>query len=185
MIFGILLTIAAQVVQAAQVIAEEFLMKDCDLIAFDVVGFEGMWGVLQMIVIVYPIVYLCNLEDPFDTLVMVKNNGSLLAVVFAYQFSCATFNMTGIAITGCLSAVHRMMLDASRTMAVWVFGLLVHYQFNPDCPYGEVWTQYSKVQFLGFCVLVLGQATYGKVLKWPCRTYPIEASQASPGLLPC
>lgn len=183
MTIGISLVIAAQVVQAAQVIAEEFLMKDCDLAAFDVVGFEGMWGVLQMLVLVYPIVYLTNVEDPFDTLVMVKNSTGLLFVVFAFQFSCATFNMTGIAITGCLSAVHRMMLDASRTMVVWGFGLFVHYQINAESPYGEAWTNYSKVQFLGFCILVLGQATYGKVVKWPCLHYVDDALPSSPGLL--
>lgn len=36
-------------------------------------------------------------------------------VVLIYLFSCGTFNITGIAVTGALSAVHRMMLDASRT----------------------------------------------------------------------
>jgi hypothetical protein len=35
-------------------------------------------------------------------------------VVIIYLFSCGTFNITGIAVTGALSAVHRMMLDASR-----------------------------------------------------------------------
>jgi drug/metabolite transporter (DMT)-like permease len=183
MIVGISLVISAQVVQAAQVIAEEFLMKDCDLPAFDVVGFEGMWGVLQFLILVYPVLYIANVEDPFDTLVMVKNSTGLLFVVFAFQFSCATFNMTGIAITGCLSAVHRMMIDASRTMVVWGFGLFVHYQMNEESLYGEVWTKYSKVQFLGFCILVLGQATYGKVLKWPCLSYVEDVLPGSPSLL--
>jgi drug/metabolite transporter (DMT)-like permease len=176
MTIGICLVIAGQVVQAAQVIAEEFLMKDCDLPAFDVVGFEGMWGVLQMLVLVYPILYLTNVEDPFDTIVMVKNSTGLLFVVIAYEFSCASFNMTGIAITGCLSAVHRQMVDASRTMVVWGFGLFVHYKINADSPYGEAWTNYSKVQLLGFCILVLGQATYGKVVKWPCLHYVDDIS---------
>ena len=40
---------------------------------------------------------------------------ALLCVVMIYLVSCGTFNITGIAVTGALSAVHRMMLDASRT----------------------------------------------------------------------
>ena len=39
-------------------------------------------------------------------------------VVIIYLFSCGTFNITGIAVTGALSAVHRMMLDASRSKPV-------------------------------------------------------------------
>eukprot|EP00435_Cladocopium_sp_Y103_P012046 s872_g3.t1 len=47
-ILGIGLALAGQVVQAAQVIAEEWLLKDVDLPGLQVVGFEGIWGALLM-----------------------------------------------------------------------------------------------------------------------------------------
>merc|ERR1712113_913049 len=95
-----------------------------------------------------------------------------------YLFSCGTFNATGIAVTGALSAVHRMMLDASRTTVIWAFGLAVHYYWDESSPFGEAWTPFSILQLFGFVVLVSGQAVYGEVLKVPGLKYP--KSEASP-----
>lgn len=191
-LFGMGCVLAGQVVQAAQVIAEEFFMKSLDLPAMHVVGYEGIWGVIQMCLIVYPILYVLpgddhgHQEDVFDTLAMISNNQNLALIILAYLFSCSTFNATGIAITGALSAVHRTMLDASRTMLIWAFDLFIHYCIDPNSAFGEVWTEYSYLQLFGFAVLVLGQGIYGEVIKVPCLKYPppmpVDRSKwASPG----
>merc|ERR1712139_748963 len=109
-----------------------------------------------------------------DTLVMIYNSHGVLLCCLTYVFSCATFNATGIAVTGALSAVHRMMLDASRTTVIWVFGLYVHYWVDENSKFGEVLTPYSGLQLAGFVVLVCGQAVYGEVLKLPCLYYPAK-----------
>jgi len=177
MVFGMTIVVAGQVVQAGQIIAEEFLMKSVDLPALQVVGLEGMWGTLIMIVVVYPLLWVIpgsdvgHQEDPFDTYALLANSPVLLSVVLLFQFSCGTFNATGIAITQSLSGVHRMMLDASRTVLIWAFGLAVH-SWSPASPFGEEWTAYSYLQLVGFAVLVSGQAVYGEVLRVPCFTYP-------------
>jgi len=178
--FGISMVLLAQVVQAAQVVAEEWLMKDVDLPMFQIVGWEGFWGCLVMIVVVFPLLQMLpgtdegSMEDSMDTLVMLKNSNEVLLCCLTYLFSCATFNATGIAVTGALSAVHRMMLDASRTTVIWVFGLYVH-SINPESAFGEVWNDYSKYQLVGFVILVCGQAIYGEVLKLPGLKYPDDA----------
>merc|ERR1719433_2225507 len=154
-LFGMALVIGGQVVQAAQVIAEEWLMKDVDLPAMQIIGLEGMWGTLIMLVVIYPALYALpgsdrgHLEDPFDTFTMLSNSTPLMAMVCVYLFSCGTFNATGIAVSGALSSVHRMMFDASRTMVIWAFGLAVHYFYDPHAAFGEVLTPYSGMQ-LGF-----------------------------------
>lgn len=184
MIIGMSLVILGQVVQAAQVIAEEFLMKQVDLPGLQVVGLEGFWGTLMMLFIVYPVLYLLpgqdngHLEDPFDTATLILNSRTLGMVVLVFIFSCGTFNATGIAVTAHLSGVHRMMLDASRTLLIWAFGLGVHYYINPESPFGEVWTPYSFLQLFGFTVLVTGQGIYGEVLKVPGLKYPPRAAAA-------
>lgn len=178
MLIGMSLVLLGQVVQAAQIIAEEFLMKSVDLPPMQIIGLEGFWGTLIMMVIVYPILWVMpgsdggHQEDPFDTFAMLSNNQTLLSVVLLFLFSCGTFNATGIAVTASLSGVHRMMLDASRTVMIWGFGLWVHYRVDHNSPYGEVWTQYSYLQLVGFVVLVSGQAVYSEVLKVPGLTYP-------------
>jgi len=178
MLIGMSLVIAGQVVQAAQIIAEEFLMKNVDLPALRVVGLEGAWGTLIMLFIAYPLLWFIpgddhgHVEDPVDTWYLLKNSMPLVYVVLLFLFSCATFNATGIAVTQSLSGVHRMMLDASRTVLIWAFGLAVHYYWDPNSPFGEVWTDYSYLQMAGFVVLVSGQAVYGEVLKVPGLHYP-------------
>lgn len=186
--FGMAMVLLAQVVQAAQVVAEEWLMKDVDLPMFQIVGWEGFWGCLVMLVVVFPLLLFLPgqdegcMEDTKDTLVMIQNSPDVLLCCLTYVFSCATFNATGIAVTGALSAVHRMMLDASRTTVIWAFGLYVHYNYDSNSLFGEVWTPYSKYQMVGFVVLVCGQAIYGEVLKVPGLKYPdlAQKTMASP-----
>lgn len=178
--FGMSIVLVGQILQAAQVIAEEWLMKDVDLPALVVVGWEGVWGIIMFIFIVYPVLYLLDgsdrghQEDPFDTWVMIRNSGPLMTCVVTYIISCGTFNASGIAVTASLSGVHRMMLDASRTIAIWSFGLAVHYGYDENSKFGEVWNSYSYIQIIGFCILVSGQAIYGGVLRVPFCEYPAE-----------
>jgi len=185
LVLGMSLVVLGQVVQAAQVIAEEFLMKGVDLPAMQIIGLEGFWGALMMFFIVYPILYSMpgqdngHQEDPFDTFAMLKNSSGLQAIVAIYLFSCGTFNMTGIAVSSVLSGVHRMMFDASRTMVIWAFGLFIHYYWDPNSAFGEVLTGYSGLQLFGFVVLVSGQAVYGEIIKVPGLRYP-PAGKAAP-----
>lgn len=189
-IFGMSVVLAGQVVQAAQVIAEEWLMKDLSLPAMQIIGLEGLWGVLMMVVLVYPLLYMLpgndngHQEDFMDTMAMLSNSAPLLGCVVAYLLSCSTFNVTGIAITQELSAVHRMMMDASRTLVIWLFDLGVHYLWDPSSPFGEALTPYSGLQLLGFIILVTGQATYGEVIIWPCLPRPRARSRDSSVMLP-
>lgn len=186
MLIGMGLVISGQVVQAAQIIAEEYLMKSVDLPALQIIGWEGFWGTLMMIFIMYPVLWIIpgddngHMEDPFDTIEMIKNNSTLATVIVMFFFSCASFNATGIAVTEALSGVHRMMLDASRTLLIWGFGLFVHYNIDASSPYGEQLNEYSGVQLAGFAILVIGQATYGEVLKLPCLKYPEKSKMPVP-----
>lgn len=183
-LFGMTMVLLGQIFQAGQVVAEEFLMKEVDLPAMQIIGWEGAWGSLMMIVLVYPALWLIpgsdhgHYEDAWDTWVMLTNSSDLVNCFLIYLFSCATFNATGIAVTGALSAVHRMMLDASRTTVIWAFGL-VAYSYYPGALYAEAWTVYSPLQLLGFLVLVAGQAIYGQVIQIPGVRYPAPSPQGT------
>ena len=56
-------------------------MKDVNLPAVEIIGYEGIWGVLMMIIFVYPALWLIpgpdhgHQEDLVDTLVMFYNSG--------------------------------------------------------------------------------------------------------------
>ena len=55
-------------------------MKDVDLPAVEIIGYEGLWGVLMMVVVVYPTLWFLpgpdhgHAEDIVDTLTLVKNS---------------------------------------------------------------------------------------------------------------
>lgn len=190
LLFGMSLALAGQVVQAAQVIAEEWLLTDMDLPGMQIIGFEGAWGSVMMLVVAFPLFYLLpgqdggRFEDEQDTLAMIGNSSPLLSALLLFAFSCLTYNMAGISVTGALSAVHRVMLEAFRTCVVWAFGLTVHYCYDSNSKFGEVWTPYSPLEVGGFVCIVLGQAIYGVMIRVPGLTYP-EGSEpamiASPG----
>ncbi|CAE7737750.1 SLC35F6 [Symbiodinium sp. CCMP2592] len=194
LLIGICLALAGQVVQAAQAVAEEWLLRDVDLPGLQVVGFEGVWGALAMLVFVFPTLYMLpgqdhgHAEDEVNAYELLRSNSMLTALMGLYIFSCATYNISGIAVTGALSAVHRVMIEALRTLIVWAFGLSIHYLVDPQSPLGEVWTPYSWLEVAGFLLLVIGQVIYGAMVKIPRLYYPPseEISHdvvASPGSL--
>mmetsp|Transcript_41170 Transcript_41170/g.74386 ORF Transcript_41170/g.74386 Transcript_41170/m.74386 type:complete len:398 (+) Transcript_41170:65-1258(+) len=192
LLLGMALAFSGQIVQAAQAVAEEWLVKDIDLPAMTTVGLEGVWGGILMIVIVFPLVYVLpgsdhgHLEDEVDAAAQLQSSAPLLAMVCIFTFSCMTYNMAGIAVTESLSAVHRVMLEALRTGIIWVFGLSVHYFVDEESLFGEVWTPYSWLEALGFVLVMSGQGIYSKMLPIPGLVYPHEeeedmAKYVSPG----
>mmetsp|Transcript_75399 Transcript_75399/g.218975 ORF Transcript_75399/g.218975 Transcript_75399/m.218975 type:complete len:402 (+) Transcript_75399:82-1287(+) len=190
---GMALALGGQVVAAAQVVAEEWLLKEVDLPGLQIIGFEGMWGALMMLAVVFPALYFLpggdhgHLENDLDAVAMLCSSAPLMMVVAVYTFSCATYNIAGIAVTDALSSVHRVMLEAFRTSIVWVFGLVVHYCFDSSSPFGEAWTKYSWIEVAGFGFVMLGQAIYGEILQVPGLQYPDGPADAarlsSPGAM--
>merc|ERR1712226_1708900 len=86
--------------------------------------------------------------------------------------SCAVYNVLGQHITKEMSGMMRVMLEATRTMCVWVFNLGWHYLVDPQSPFGEEWTYWSYFEAVGFVLLILGQMTYGEKVRWPGFEYP-------------
>ena len=191
-VLGMCLIVFGQIIQASQVVLEERLLRGFTIEPFQIVGMEGVWGTLAMIFIFFPILYLVpgndegSAENAYDTWVMLKNSTSLQYLVCVYVFSVFTYNMSGMLVTYALSAVHRTMLEASRTAVIWIIDLMMHYYIAPSSSFGEVWTDWSWLQLFGFVVLIAGQSIYSELIRVPGFYYPprpiisIEAIQASP-----
>merc|ERR1712013_24948 len=101
---------------------------------------------------------------------MIQNNVGLQVLIILYLFSCSTFNVSSIMVTSSFNAIHRTMLEATRTSVIWIWGLAVYYE-EPTAAFGERWLPYSWMELVGFVFLLVGQTTYGEVLKWPCLSY--------------
>merc|ERR1712226_637523 len=111
-------------------------------------------------------------EDTVETFEMIPNNPSLEMLILLYLFSCSTFNVTSVMVTKLFNAVHRTILEATRTVGIWGFGLFVHYVVDPTASFGEAWLPYSHLELIGFMLLLAGQGLYGDIYRLPCFKYP-------------
>lgn len=183
-VFGMLMIMLGQVVQGGQIVVEEYLMKGVSCPPLMIVGMEGVWGVVMCFAIIFPVVGSVPgsdvggvMENLQNDEAMLKNSTQLQTVIIVYLVSCFTYNIAGMMVTYSLSAIHRTMLEASRTAIIWGLDLAIHY-FHPSSPYGEVWTAWSFLQLAGFVLLVTGQATYSEILTWGLAPKVIQPSDA-------
>jgi len=185
-LFGMAMIVLGMFLQGGQIVVEEFLMKGVSVPPLMVVGMEGVWGVVIMFCCVFPIVgrmqgpdYGNCQESLENDTYMVQNSPELQKVIAAYLFSVFSYNIAGMVDTYSLSAVHRTMLEASRTAVIWSLDLLIH-SWYPDSAYGEVWCAWSFLQLAGFFLLVIGQATYGEIITWGRTVSRMASPQLSP-----
>jgi len=170
---GMVMVVMSMSVQAGQTIAEEFLMKHMDLPAMEVVGWEGFFGLLMTLGVTYPILNAIpggdhgHVNDIAQEFALFTNSEETMMLCLLMCFTGGVLNVSGISVTAVLSGVHREMLDATRTLVVWLFGLVVHYLFDPRSQFGERWSPQSYLEFLGFALLVLGQLIYSGLIQLP------------------
>jgi hypothetical protein len=160
---GNIMVIVSQLMSAGQMVVEEKFLKGRKLPPEFVVGCEGFFGVLFMVCLVLPIVN--NVvsgedgggahEDPIDAAHMAFSNWKLLSLVLCYWVSISFYNFCGLAVAKSLSAVHRCLIDACRTIVVWSADLLLFYATDQ---YGEAWdSKASPIQLAGFVIMIAGK----------------------------
>jgi len=187
---GITLVVCAQVLSAAQMVIEEKLLKDKNYEPINVVFMEGFWGLVIMSLVALPILYITPhaypavppydklfddgardiyTENVLDAFSQMYNNPTFFFENLILLFSIAFYNFFGLALTTYLSAVHRTLIDACRTISVWGVQLIIYYLGLKSV--GEEFTNFSFIQLGGFLLLVLGTLLYNEVLKLPCSQY--------------
>lgn len=115
-------------------------------------------------------------ENSIDALLMIKNDKILLTLVVLYTLSIAFYNFFGLTLTKSLTAVHRTLIDACRTIVVWAIELFIYYVIHEG--FGETWDRkYSIFQVDGFLFLMLGTALYNELLIIPPLMPKPDASQ--------
>lgn len=181
------LTVAAQVVQAGQLVVEEFLLHDLTVAPTFIVGLEGLWGTVLTWSIFIPIVNAMHgeerngiHEDIKDTFIMMGNNALIIVLVIVYVFVILMYNVTGMMVTQVSSAVVRTIMEALRTLCIWVVEIILFYSFKlSDSDYGhqhpdigEELTPWSILELAGFLLFFTGSAVYNRLIELPIFTYP-------------
>lgn len=164
--FGVLLITLGQVLQAGQYVIEEKLMKGINVPPLLMLGIEGLFGTLVMLLIGAPLLYWLpgndygSLENSLDTFVMLKSSWSLSWICLIYILSIWTFNMSTVQCTRIYSSVVRTLIQQGvRSAFVWILDLILFYAFVSES-YGEAWTAYSPLQVIGFMTFMVGMTLY-------------------------
>lgn len=184
---GNIIIIAAQVIVASQMVIEERLVSGYNIPALEVVGFEGVFGLILLsivLVIMYfvrmPEIFCpapnsdclgakCNqdhFEDAVDAFVQIGNSGIVAVATLGNVLSIAGFNFFGISVTKHLNAATRMVLDSVRTIVIWAVSVAVGWDIIDGSDPG-FWTQLA-----GFLVLLLGTVVYNAIIRVPYVWYP-------------
>jgi len=195
--FGIVLVLIAQVIQALQMIIEEILLKKRNFEPLNVVFMEGFWGITIMTCVVFPVLYFIRplpigpdkystapaqpvfdifTENIFDSFYQMSSQNIFLFENLILLFSIAFFNFFGLSLTRYLSTVHRTLIDACRTVTVWLFQVILRYVFNLTDA-GESVGWFSILQLIGFIFLVLGTIIYNEVFKISCSKYDSDKEE--------
>ena len=125
---------------------------------------EGLWGILICTFILYPAAYITHgsdhgsYENPFNTIVMLKNSTAIQIAFLVYFVSVFMYNILGCLVIYSMDSVWRSILDNFRPISVWSVDLIIFYFFNRS--YGEALTSWSWLQLLGLYTLVYGTAIY-------------------------
>jgi hypothetical protein len=187
-LIGIFMIVLSQVFCALQIVVEEHFLTTLKVSPVLLVGMEGFWG-LSYFIVLLPILAATPVpeigsaigqiyhEDTGDTLTKIGNSGTLQLVMVLYIIFIGSYNLFGNFVTKYLNAVMRSMLEASRTIVVWVFDLMAFYALtnwsSDDGNPGEEWVSWSWLQLGGFCVLMFGTFSYKGLIQLPCLA-PLE-----------
>lgn len=177
-LIGLLFIVLAQLLTALQIVIEEHVLTTMHVPPVMLVGYEGVWG-LAMYIVLAPLLSLTSAgdsavariwhEDFVDSFVKMTNSPQLMGLILLYIVAVGTLNVTANNVTKYLNAIVRSILEAVRTLGVWIAGLFMYYVFHwqsTGTP-GEAWTPYSWLELLGFVIMVYGTMAYKKFVRFP------------------
>ena len=176
-IMAICLVVGAQIVQASQIVIEEYLLKNVKAAASLIVGLEGLWGGLVGALIIWavhntgtsnPLVAEVFHEDSIDTFIMIGKSPLLIWLVIFYILCILFYNLFGMMVTQTFSAVYRTIMEAVRTLCIWIVNVIIHF-FLPK--FGEPLDWATIIELIGFAILLTGNFTYNKVFRFKCFYY--------------
>jgi hypothetical protein len=154
---GILIILAAQIIQALQFVVEEKIMTRYTVHPIKMVGLEGFFG-MATIFAVMSVVYPLFGHDTDGLLDIGSGAKQILADINISSLTIAStvvvgaFYYFGMAITHHVCATTRSTVDCSRTLFIWLISLALG------------WEVFNWIQVIGFLVLLYGTFVYNRVI---------------------
>jgi hypothetical protein len=180
----VVLKFITQVGYAVKISYEEYFVQVKSYHAILICGAEGFWSFIMCGVLCLPIAQVMPgpegngiREDTIDTLAMIKNSVALVVVMIFAWFLGLAYNVISTVLIGRTSAVVRTLMEAFRTLLIWLVELGVFYGFSASENYtkfrmaGEQWCKWSYVQLAGFVLMTFSLLVYNGIPRFPCFNY--------------
>jgi drug/metabolite transporter (DMT)-like permease len=172
-ILSMVLVLVAMGLLGFQGVLEEELLQDVDATAYELVSYEGLWGVYFTTLITMPLAQILPetagegiFEHSVESFQMLLSSQTLTILWFGFIFVSFAYNVTGLLVTSFTSAINRAIYEALRAIGVWVLSVAVYYIWDGRIG-GERVTRMSSIQGLGFVLMVLGSFIYNRLLRLP------------------
>lgn len=146
--------LAGEVIQSVLWIYQEMVLRKYDIPPLQLVGLEGLFGVMLGTVVMLAL-YPLGVENLPEMVYQISHSIPLLMSIVALLVSMAFFNYSGVGVTKLGSAVHRSIIDVSRSAIIWTLELAF------------AWHTFSFSQLAGFTVLIFGALVYNNFLVIP------------------
>lgn len=151
MIAGISFCIFAQVFQASMFVYEEKIMSKYPVRPLQVVGMEGLFGIIIAVCLLFALHVLGYADTP-GAFYQMRSSVPLTVSVIGSMLAVAVFNFAGATVTKQSSAVARTTIKMSSTILIW----LVELSFG--------WNTFSYLQLSGFIFVAAGTMLYNRLV---------------------
>jgi drug/metabolite transporter (DMT)-like permease len=172
-VMAIALVLIAMSIFSMQGVLEEELLQDVDATPFELVSYEGLWGVYFTSLIAMPLAQILPenagegiFEHSVESFKMILSSQRLTILWGVFIIVAFSYNVAGLSLTSFTSAINRGIYESMRAIGVWVLSVTVYYIWGGKNG-GERITPLSSIQGLGFAMMVLGSLVYNRVLKLP------------------
>ncbi|CAI2369522.1 unnamed protein product [Moneuplotes crassus] len=168
---GVPVLLISLMIKGCQHVVEEKLLGSYNLNPMKVMGCEGIAGVLFFSILLPILQYvpcnseLCNngvVENTQVALTQISMSGELVFYVVVIMMLDGGMNGLGMEIIKYASAANRVTLQQLRTVAIWLFFLIV-----PLIVDIRVQETFSFLQLGGFLILLFGVIIYNEIIKLP------------------
>lgn len=164
-IWGGVILIISQVIAAAVLVVEEYLLRNINVEPLHATGVEGMCGFVYTLLLL-PVLYfipctsdtVCSngrVEDSILAFEQLGNNLSLLLLWICFLLTIAILYWTGIYTTKYASALARSTYETSRSILVWMFSILIG------------WESFEVLQLVGFMIMTFGLLVFNEIIVFP------------------
>ena len=158
---GCILIGCSELITAGKLVYEERKVTINNVPALEAVSWHGIYGFLTLAFLLIPFYFIPAgdkigtnprhvLEDTYDGLYQLANNGHLSGAFIVAIVTFASLNVSAIYVTKQWSGTTRMVVDSVRILVIWFVSWAVG------------WQPFHALQLVGFAFLVIGMVVYSE-----------------------